>query len=262
MNKNKSIVNHQLTTIFRQVFTLAFVMLFASSVQAATWTSQAKRLFEDDKYEACIALTEKYSKDNQATMFLAFSYLQQSVFNQSKLDKEKFKAHLEKLELSLGVDDMNNLLYFVKLSDKPYVVKEARGLTKDVFKNMHDIEDVPKLLVFLNVDDEDTRKLTLSTIKRLIKPKRDYVSKGGTLREKDFDVMGSSTVIKALVAQLPLSDAKATLLLIEEPALPYLKGSEDVEALKLEVAINKKIAARQKKFPNSNWYSATGKVRK
>lgn len=261
MKNNNLKSNKGLAKIFQNILAITLISLFATTAQAATWTAQAKKLFEDDKYEACIALTEKYNKDNQAVMFQAFSYLQQSIFSQSKLDKEKFKAHMSKLELSLGVDDMNDLLYFVKLSDKPYVVKEARSLVKDVFKNMHEIEDVPKLLVFLKVDDEDTRKLTLSTIERILKPKRDYVNKGGTLREKDYDVMSSATVIKALVEQLPLSDAKGALLLIEEPALAHLSGSDDLEAAKLEVAINKKIVARQKKFPNSNWYSATGKIR-
>jgi len=261
MKINQSIRQRAAAKSLHRIFAVLASMLFATSMHAATWTAQAKKLFEDDNYEACIQLTEKYSKDNQATMFLAFSYLQQSVFSQSKLDKEKFKAYQTKLETSLGVDDMNDLLYFVKLTDKPYVVKEARALTKDVFKNMHEIDDVPKLLVFLKVEDEDTRKLTLSTIERILKPKRDYVNKGGSLRDKDYDVMNSPTVIKALVEQLPLSDAKSSLILIEEPALAYLTGSDDVEAVKLEVAINKKIAARQKKFPNSNWHSATGKKR-
>jgi hypothetical protein len=237
------------------------VLLSALSTQAFAWQSKAKKLFEDDEYEACIELTEKYKKNNQANMFLAFSHLQENVFNKTKYDKEKFKAYNMRLEAKLGINDIDELLYFVGLSDKPYVVKEARSLAKKVFKNISDIDDVPKLVSFLKVEDEDTRKLALSSIKRILKPKRDYVKKGGTLREKDYDVMRSKTLIKALVGQLPLGDAKSALVLVEEPALPYLSEAASVESAALEAKINKAIASRQKKYPESNWHSAVGKKR-
>lgn len=240
---------------------LGLFLSISMQVNAASWTSKAMKLFEDDDYEACIKLTENYKDDNQATMFLAFSHLQENVFNKSQFDKEKFKAYNMKLEAKLGINDLDNLFYFVNLSDKPLVVKEARNLTKKVFKNINDIDDVPKLISFLQVDDEDTRKLALSSIQKILKPKRDYVNKGGSLREKDIAVMNSKQVITALVEQIELSPAKASLLLIEEPVLDYLSSSDSLEAAKLELAINKKITARQKKYPESSWHSAVGKKR-
>lgn len=240
---------------------LMLTMLFVSSANAASWEPKAKKLFEDDEYEKCIEITEAYKKDNQATMFLAFSHLQENVFNGAKYDKEKFKAYTTRLEAKLGIDDMSDLLYFVKLDDKPYVVKEARSLAKVVFKNINDIDDVPKLVSFLNVKDEDTRKLALASIQRILKPKRDYVKKGGTLRSKDIKIMGSESLIVALLEQVELSKAKASLQLIEEPVLKHTGNFSSVVVSKLETSINSKIAARQKKYPKSNWYSAVGKER-
>jgi len=248
-------------TLGKKILTAILMIGVSFSIQAASWTNKAKKLFEDDHYEECIQLTENYKDDNQATMFLAFSHLQENVFNKSKFDKEKFKAYNLRLEAKLGINDLNNLLYFVNMSDKPFVVKEARNLAKKVFKNINDIDDVPKLVSFLKVDDEDTRKLALSSIQRILKPKRDYVSKGGTLREKDIAVMNSKAVIIALIEQIELSPAKASLILIEEPVLQYLSSSDSIEASKVELSINKKIASRQKKYPESSWHSAVGKAR-
>jgi len=85
------------------------------------------------------------------------------------------------------------------MSDHPCVVEDARNLAEKGFKNINDIDDVPKLFSFLKVDDEDTGKLAVSSIQRILKPKRAYVSKGGTLREKDIAVMNSKAVIIALI---------------------------------------------------------------
>lgn len=244
-----------------QYLFLAFALMMSVMSHAASWTPKAKQLFEDGKYEECIELTESYSKENQAAMFLAFSHLEEGVFNNSKYDKEKHKAYITRLESKMGIDDMENLLYFVSLTDKPYVVKDANKLVGKIFKSINDIDDVPKLIPFLKVDDEDTRKLALAAIERILKPKRDYVTKGGTLREKDVTMMSSKQLITALMDQIENSSAKSSLLLIEEPALAYLGESQSIEATKLEAAINKKIAARQKKYPESTWDSALGKKR-
>lgn len=247
--------------IIKNLLILSVLLSISIVANAATWTSKAMKLFEDDDYEACIKLAENYKDDNQATMFLAFSHLQENIFNKSEYDKQKFKAYSIKLDAKLGINDLDNLFYFVNLNDKPLVVKEARNLIKKVFKNINDIDDVPKLVSFLKVDDEDTKKLALSTIQRILKPKRDYVNKGGSLREKDIAVMNSKTVITALIQQISLSPAKASLLLIEEPVLAYLSTSDSLEASKLELAINKKVEARKKKYPESSWHSAVGKKR-
>ncbi len=242
------------------VLTAVICITFLSSV-AFAWTANVKKLFENDEYQKVIDLTEKSKKDSFARMFLAFSHLQESVFNKTKYDKEKFKGYMMWLEAKCGIDDIDNILYFINLKDKPYVVKEARKLAKKTFKNISKMNDIPKLIKFLKSSDEDSRKLALSTMTRILKPKRKYVNEGGTMRPNDIRVMGSQNLIKSLLENIQEKQAQKALQIIEEPVLQYTGQYAGNETAKLEVKINKTIAKRKKKYPDSNWYSATGKKR-
>ena len=79
-----------------QLIALSLLLSVSLSVSAASWSQKAKKLFEDDEYEKCIELSENYKKSNQANMLLAFSHLQENVFNGTKYDKEKAKDWLNK----------------------------------------------------------------------------------------------------------------------------------------------------------------------
>lgn len=232
-----------------------------AQAQDAGWVRKAKQLFENDEYKQVIELAEPQRKTNLGAMFLTFSHLQEFIFNGTKFDKEMSKQFKLQLEAKMTADDIDDLLYFVNLNDKPEVVKEARRLSGVAFKNISQIEDVPKLVTFLSSSDPGARKLALSSIKRIIEPKRKYVSKAGTLRPVDVSVMGSQRLIVPLLDRVDESDAFRTLVLIEEPVLPHLAKYEGPLYGKLDVEINKAIQERKKKFPESNWYSAVGKTR-
>jgi len=227
----------------------------------AAWVSKAKKLFENDEYQQVIEIAEPHRKENIGAMFLAFSHLQENIFNGTKYDKEMFKQFKLQLEAKTTADDIDDLLYFVNRNDKPEVVKEARRLSGVAFKNIKQIEDVPKLVKFLGSTDEEARKLALSSIYRIIEPKRKYVEKGGTLRGKDIQVMGSSKLIVPLLDRVEVKEAYRTLVMIEEPVLQHLGKYDGPQYSKLDVDINKAIGKRKQKFPESNWYSAVGKKR-
>jgi len=246
---------------------MAWVLLFSvfattAFAAQAGWIQKAKKLFEDDEYDACIEVAENHDDENIGTMFLAFSYLQEGLLNNSKAEKERFKTYKKQLVNRVSADDVADLLYFVNLNDKPEVVAEARKLSKQAFKNITQIEEVPKLVTFLSASDEDSRKLALSSIKRILEPKRKYVSKGGTLRKKDIRVMGSKRLIIPLLERVDAKDAQKSLILIEEPVLEYTGTYSGEAVTKLEEKINKSITKRKEKYPESNWYSAVGIDRK
>lgn len=240
---------------------LSLLLLSAGAAHAQAWVSKAKRLFENDEYEQVIEIAEPHRKQTIGAMFLAFSHLQEYIFNGTKYDQEMFKSFKLQLEKKLTANDIDDLIYFVNQNDKPEVVKEARRLSGVAFKNIKQIEDVPKLVKFLDSTDEGSRKLALKTIKNIIQPKRKYVDKGGTLRAKDIKVMGSGKLIVPLLKRIEQKDAFRTLVMIEEPVLPYLSKYDGPEYTKLDVDINKAIAKRRQKYPDSNWYSAVGKQR-
>jgi len=231
----------------------------AQSDQA--WVRKARVQFENDEYQAVIELAEPHRKDTVGAMFLTFSYLQESIFNGTRYDKEMYKQFKLQVEAKITADEISDLLYFVNLNDKPEVVKEARRLSGVAFKNISQVEDVPKLVTFLSSSDEGARELALKSIKRIIEPKRNYVNKGGTLRVKDIQVMGSPKLIVPLLDRISQKDAFKTLVLIEEPVLTHLPRYEGPDYTELDVDINKAISKRREKYPQSNWYSAVGKDR-
>lgn len=241
------------------IIVLALVGSSSAAFAEERWIGAAKKLFENDEYEKCIEMAEPHRKQNIAAMLLAFSHLQENIFNQRNYDKEKFKSYQMQLEAKTSVDDVKDFLYFVNQTDKPAVVKEARSLARDAFKSVTQVEVIPKLVYFLGTDDVDSQALALAAIKRIIVPKRSYVSKGGTLRPKDIKIMQSKKLILPLLERVEMRDAQKTLLEIEEPVLQFTASFEGKEIAKLETQINKAVAKREKRFPESNWYSAVGK---
>lgn len=244
------------------IVVFAFAGLSPVAFAEERWVSAAKKLFEDDEYEQCIEMAESHRKTNIGAMLLAFSHLQEHIFNQRNYDREKFKSYRMRLEAKTSVNDIKDFLYFVNQNDKPSVVKEARSLARATFKSITQIEVIPKLVHFLSTDDRESQELALSAIRRIIVPKRKYVSKGGTLRPKDIRIMRSKKLIVPLLNRIDMRDAQKTLLEIEEPVLQFSRSFEGVAISKLESKINKAVAKREKRFPESNWYSAVGKTRR
>lgn len=241
---------------------ILFLLLISfSSLSFAGWVNNAKKAIEDDQYDLCIDTAKPHKKDEMGLMLLAFCHLQNYTFNHTKADKQYFKSYMDLLEDKVSAKSLDNIFYFVQLSDKPTVVKEARKLVKRAFKNIHNIEDVPKLIKFMDSDDKKTQKMAFNSAYRIIKPKRKYVQKGGTLREKDIHIMSNEKLIRTLLKHAKNSKASKTLVMIEKPVLKYISDYDGKSISKLEVKINKAIAKREKKYPKSNWYSATGKKR-
>ena len=114
---------HRLISLAVLIIGLCFV---SSTLFAQGWITTGKRLFENDEYQKCITLAEKHKKNHLAIMLLAFSHLQENIFNNTKYDQEKYKGYRNMLEAKLGTKDVHNLLYFINLNDKPKVVEEAR----------------------------------------------------------------------------------------------------------------------------------------
>jgi len=241
-----------------------FLIFAFYSSQTLAWVDNAKKLFEDDEYEQVIEIAKDHKKEKPrkiGLMLLAFSHLQKYELNDTKSDKKKFKAYRDMLEDVVTVTHLDDIRYFSEQADKPDVIKAAQKLLKSAFKNMEDVGDVNKLTTFVNSDNKKTRKLALDTIKRLIKVKRKFVSKGGTLRDGDIIAMQDEKLIRSLFEHAKNSKARDILILIERPALAYISDYEGKAVTKIEQKISKAILKREKKYPESSWYSGTGKVR-
>ena len=250
--------------MLKKVNYLIAFLCFTFSVQAMAWVDETKKLFENDKYEEVIKIASEHKKDKKrriGIMFLTFSHLQKYELNDSKSDKRQYKNYLEVLEDNVSISDLDDINYFIEQFDKPEVVKVAQKALKVAFKNIEDVKDVPNLLKFIKSENKKTRKIALGTVKKFMKAKRKYVNKGGTLREEGIVVMQDEQLIRALLDHAKDSKAKDILISIERPVLAYIGDYEGKAISKIEEKILKAIMKREKKYPESSWYSATGKVR-
>jgi hypothetical protein len=114
---------------------MALTQLSIPAFAAEAWVNKAKKYFEADEYAKCIKVAEPHKKKNLAAMFLYLSHYQESIFTGAEDEKVKFKAYQKRLVARVSVDDIEHLLYFTDLDDKPYVVKLSRKLAKVAFKS-------------------------------------------------------------------------------------------------------------------------------
>lgn len=241
------------------------LLLISNPISAAQWEAKAKSLFEKDEYHKVIDIAEEHKKDKDSKlglMLLAFSHLQLYEFNGTSSDKKAFKNYMEILEDYITVEHLDDIGFFIKQTDKPEVVDEARDLLEEAFDNIRDTNDVPLIVPFARANDKKTRKLAIGALEDIISVKRKYVKKGGTLRNKDIAVMQDGKLIRALLDNIDISGADDALEDIEEPVLAYLKDYEGKKIQKLEKNILEAIQDRQEDYPDSTWYSAIGKDRK
>jgi hypothetical protein len=240
---------------------LCISMLFASGNLYA-FDEVAKNLFDNGQYEECIQRLKSkpdLRKQRDNVMLLAFSNYQLYNFtNQKTFDKE-FDSFYDLLREKVEVDDLKGLLFFVNSSDKPEVVKSSRELLKAVFKSMHKIDDIVKILPFANSTDKKTREFAFDTMVSIMKPIRNIVKKGGTMRPVDLVYFQNKDVIKSAMENVDISATREVLVLIEEPALEIIDSANNPKLKDISEAITGAVNDRKKDYPNSLWYSATGK---
>lgn len=246
------------TWLMRSLF-LSCLLLLSFGVRAEAGFAGIERLFENAEYEKTVEAAKPKRNTTTGLMFMAFANLQLYEFTGAKHYKSQYKAFYDNAEAKAGVDDLNRILYFVNRNTKPEVVKAATKLAKNVFKGLYKMEDIAKLTPFVKADDKNVKKYALASIKDIFKQKRKVVDKGGTLRRKDVVVMQNPQLIQVLLMNANESKARDALIYIEQPVLAHTAKYMDKNVAKVEQKINKNIAKRQKKFPNSNWYSASGK---
>jgi hypothetical protein len=192
-------------------------------------------------------------------MLLAYSNYQLYNFTkQGKFDDE-YQSFYDVLIEKASVDDLKSVQFLVNSSDKPVVVESSRDILQKIFDNLHKIDDIVKILPFASSSDKETRKYAFDAMKRIMEPIREIVKNGGTMRPIDLVYFQNKDVIKAAVENIDISAARKTLVLIEEPALDFLANANSPELKDLSEDISEAVSDRKKDYPNSSWYSATGK---
>ncbi len=241
--------------------TLFISMLFSSSSLYA-FDEAAKKLFDNGQYDECIHRVKSlpdFRKQRSNVMLLAYSNYQLYNFTkQGKFDDE-YQSLYDVLIEKANVDDLKSVQFLVNSSDKPAVVESSRDILQKIFDDLHKIDDIVKILPFASSTDKETRENAFEAMKRIMEPIREIVKKGGTMRPIDLAYFQNKDVIKAAVENIDISAAKKTLVLIEEPALDFLANASSAELKDVSEDISEAVSDRKKDYPNSSWYSATGK---
>lgn len=245
-----------------KIFISVFLMVFSATSFA--FDNEAQKLFDNGQYEDSIRrITSRpeLKKNLSNVMLLAYSNLQLGLFTKQDSYSNEYDTYHDLFAEKVGIDDLSSILFFVNSSDKPEVVKSAREVLRDVLEKITKVDDIIKMVPFTESSDMDSREYALSSMHRILEPIRDIVNDGGTMRPVDLKVFQNQTIIKAAIQNIEKIPAASKVLVdIEEPALESLKTSANEKGSKDVIDdINSAIAKRLKTYPNSTWYSATGK---
>lgn len=238
-----------------------FISMLLLSSNLYAFDETAKKLFDNGQYDECIQRVKSIPdrKHRSNVMLLAFSNYQLYNFTKQKTFNKEYESLYDALLEKTEVEDLKSVLFFVNSSDKPAVVESARDILKEIFENLHKIDDIVKILPFANSSDKETRVYAFETMQRIMEPIREIVTKGGTMRPIDLVYFQNKDVIKAAMENADIKAARGILVLIEEPALDQLSVATSADLKKVSEDIEDAISDRKKEFPNSSWYSATGK---
>ncbi len=245
------------------VLAVALVAGMPSGVVAG-WDDGHKQYVEhqfDSAIETC-----KNGKDVPSRLVTALSYVERYNIYKDKNDSEQAKIYLNILKVDVNLEDIDTLEKFLGVPGNANGNKEADKLLEIVFKNAKTTpEHMLKMARFLDpVKGDDVNKTALAALAKRLAPVREYVvNDGGTMPEDMQKLFANTALIDPLVVSLgnekTASGAKKCLTLIEEPALKTLEAKELTKPISdTIVSIKNAIAKRQKKFPESTWFSASG----
>lgn len=239
-----------------------FISMFIASGNLYAFDEVAKKLFDNGQYDECIQRVKanpNLQKQRDNVMLLAYSNYQLYNFTKQETFENEFQSLYDVLLEKADVEDLKSLLFFVNSSDKPAVVESSRDLLEKIFESMHKIDDIVKILPFANSTDKETREHAFDTMTRIMEPIREIVKNGGTMRPIDLVYFQNKDVIKSAMENVDISAAREVLVLIEEPALEIIDSSNDPKLKDISEDITDAVNDRKKDYPNSFWYSATGK---
>ena len=247
------LISYTLATI---VFALLTMTALGSGEKGFDY--YAKHEF-DKAIDAC-----KDNKDNFSRMVAALAYAERFGLYKNSEDKVQKNAYLNILQEIVTLKDLAEIERLLSVTGNPFGFKEAEKLLKKAFANVKTTDDVLIAADFLSSErDPDHNHKALVSIANFLKQVRNYVNKGGTMPSNERELFTDENLIAPLVDILGLKEnsrqALRCLVLIEEPALPYLEAETVTKSISdTIVAVRKAMAKRQKKFLNSTWYSAAG----
>lgn len=250
-----------------------------------SWEKKALRYFDRNDYNRAmeIARDEEEDPNGNAPLIIYYCHAQKYYLERDRNSAIYFKRHYRTTEGRLRGENLAVLTRLVSFPSVEWNKKINKKFLDKAFEHAGTDEFLGPILYYLEKGSPDVSKAALIGLKTLLQKKRNIVMNGGTLSRSDRAWMsdrrlltmlirisgqginpaaGFMSKIPAFVRSKVMGGAPACLALIEEPALPLLReaaGLGNASASATIQLIQDAKGARLAKYPNSTWYSATGK---
>jgi len=280
-----------LPVFFASVFILAFVYL--SPAWAVTWAEQpllaweqtALKFFDRNDYDKVIDLAKGQDRDpnRNVALLVYFSHAQKYYMDRNRASAIHFKQQYNALLNRLSGTNLAVLTRLIAMPQISWNKKINKSFLDAAFERAGRDEHLGAILFYLEGSDPDITKGAIKGLHVILQRKRNIVMNGGTLNKTDRDWMSDKRLLRLLIkitgqalspitgfmSKLPaivrkktMGGAPACLALIEDPALPMLRDAAsygNTNAAATIQLIQDAKGARLARYPNSTWYSATGK---
>ena len=249
------------------------------------WEKEALRIFDRNDYSGTINLVQGQQADPNwnVPLIIYYCHAQKYYLERSQDAAVYYKQHYHGIYNRLAGPNLAVLTRLVSMPQMSWNKKVNKKFLEAAFEKAGKDEHLGALLFYIENGTSDVSKGATKGLRVLLQSKRNIVDNGGTLSKKDRNWMQDPKLLELLVrksgenaspaagfmSKMPafarkkvMTGASACLGLIEDPALPLLKNAASMgntsAAATIQI-IQDARGARLAKFPNSTWYSATGK---
>ena len=249
------------------------------------WEQEALRIFDRNDYDRTIQLAQDQREDPNwnVPLMIYFCHAQKYYLERSQDSAVYYKQHYHGIYNRLAGPNLAVLTRLTAMPQMHWNKKVNKKFLDAAFSKAGRDEHLGALLFYIENGTAEVSKGAIKGLQVLLQSKRNIVDNGGSLSKKDREWMQDPKLLELLVrkagenaspatgfmSKMPafarkkvMTGASACLGLIQDPALPLLKNAASMgntsAAATIQI-IQDARGARLAKFPNSTWYSATGK---
>ncbi|MFH0878139.1 MAG: hypothetical protein V2A34_00355 [Lentisphaerota bacterium] len=203
-------------------------------------------------------------KDFLSKLITGLCYEEKSCLYKTKFDKDQAVAYFKVLSISVKMENAGDLEKVLAIEGNTWGNRAASKILNQALKSALTPDQLLQASRFVDPKmGVEVNRIALSSLYKRLKTIRYYVTKGGSMPEKERKLFANpafiQTFVRALAEKKTAGAARGCLIQIEEPALVELEKVELTRPLSdTIVAIKKAIEVRKKRFPDSTWFGAAG----
>jgi len=280
-----------------RLYVFAFVLAFLGgianlSAQTISWAElplldwerDTLQAFDRNNYDKVITMGQNQANDpnNNAFLFIYYGHAQKYYLERNRDSAVYYKQQYHITLNRLSGANLAVLTRLIAMPQTSWNKKVNNKFLDAAFEKAATMEYLSAILFYLESPNPDVAKGAIGGLQAILQQKRNIIMNGGSLSNSDRLWMSDNRLLKLLVqkageasspatgflSKMPafarkkvLGGAPACIALIEDPALPMLREAAtmgNANAAAVIQLIQDARGARLAKYPNSNWYSATG----